>query len=223
MEINKIFNLLKMNEKLILKESEFVLIKKKENIWEITVRSIHGEHAIIIEKIDNRFNISELSRNQVHTIFEGVSEDTLLHGFVFYMIRYWRQYYSEPNYEEVSSEMSLEEVIQSLQSSLKELKFSYFNTPKGVILRQVNDGMYSFEIQFQNEIKLEVDSLDIIAETAYYLSKDIHDFYTFFYNLGMDNKYEDECKRFFLYDDLYHAPSINFFRSQKLVMLRKDK
>lgn len=223
MEVDNLFNILKANEKLILKKSEFALFKETENVWEITVESTYGENSFIIEKMNNDFNIKKVFRNDVCTIFEHISGDALVHGFAFYMINYWGQYYSEPNYEEVSNDMSLEEAIQSLQSSLKDLKYSYFNTSKGIVLRKINDEKYSFEIQFQNEIKSEVDTLDIIAETAYYLSRDIHDFYTLFYRMGMEDKYEDECKIFFLYDDLYRFPSINLFREKKLALLRKEK
>lgn len=221
--VKTLMETLKKNENYILKSSKFVLFDHEVDAWEITVASTYGETLFIIKVCNDGFKIEKVVRNEVYPIFECISDDELTHGFVFYMINFWGQYFSLPNYVEVSNDMSLEEATQSLQSSLKELKYSYFNTPKGVTLRQINDELYSFEIQIQDEIKSEVDTLDIIAKTAYFLSRDIHDFYTLFYQMELDEKYEDECKKFFLYDDLYRVPSIYFFRSQKLVKLRKDK
>lgn len=215
MIIDKLFNILKCNEKYIFKNSRFLLFNQGDNIWEITTDSTCGEIEYIIEKTNNGFTIKEVNRSNTYLVFENLSEDDIVYCFPFYIIKHWGEFYTLPDYNTISNNLSFEEAVTSLKNDLKELKYCYFNTPKGANIKRIDENQFAFEIKINDKVETEIDTIDIIAKTVYFISLSIHDFYSIFYQMGIESKYEEDCKKFYLFDDLFDIPLIDFFRSQK--------
>lgn len=214
--VEQFFQILKSHEKEIFNHAKFVMSKDRwKNIWEITTESEQGMNAFIIEQINDSFTLMYKSKIATRICFKNLSAEALLHGGLFYVVDYWAHTPTLPDYIEVSNDMTLEKATTSLQNNLKGLKYAYFNKSKGINLKQVNDKTYSYEVTINGKTSVVADTLEVIARATFLLSVRVHMFYIWFQAMKMDKAYEEECKQFFMYDNLLRFYSISFLRTKK--------
>lgn len=216
MVIYKLMGMLRENEKYLMKKDWFEFKENFEkNLWTITTYESRSNPVYIIQQTGNTFTMNKKYSYFVRSYFGDISADRMLNGVFFYLIGVWCNYQVLGKYTKVTNDMTLEEATKSLQNNLAGFKYAYFNTSKGVKLKQVNDKTYAFEVKINGKKQVETDTLELIAQVVFLLSLKIHYFYIMFHEMKMRKVYEEECKKLFLFDELYDFSMVSFLRLQR--------